>query len=71
MFSLYLDTVKKVLVDQCDVEIWAAVVVVVIHLIMAVEAVAAVVVVEVEAEEIEAVHRGLHGIKLHMNPVIY
>jgi hypothetical protein len=70
MFSLYLDTVKKVLVDQCDVEIWAAVVVVVIHLIMAVEAVVAVV-AEVEAEEIEAVHHGLHGIKLNMDPVIY
>jgi hypothetical protein len=58
--------VKKVLVDLCDEEIWVAVVVVVMHLIMAV-AVAVEVVVVVAIVE---VHRGLHGIKMNIDPVM-
>ncbi len=62
-----LDMVKKVSVDLCDEEIWVvAVVVVVMHLIMAV-AVAVEVVVVVAIVE---VHRGLHGIKMNIDPVM-
>lgn len=59
-----LDMVKKVLVDLCDEEIWVvAVVVVVMHLIMAVA-------VEVVVVAIVEVHRGLHGIKMNIDPVM-